>query len=234
MASLIIGIFMVLGVLGFSFQHSNLTQYINAESIVMVIGGTFALAFLTTPSAVLRGIWRSVKGLFQAEADFSGCRAEIERLVTHRALAGPSNNHLIQYAHDLWEQGVDPEVFVVLLSQKKNEMDSRELDAIQALKNLAKYPPALGMTGTVMGMLALFSHLDKNKDSIGAHLSLAMTATLFGLLLTNLILSPLADRLHVRQVGQQRTVESVYEILLLINRGEPASLIREELHGRAA
>ncbi|MGZ5279538.1 MAG: MotA/TolQ/ExbB proton channel family protein, partial [Pseudobdellovibrionaceae bacterium] len=95
-------------------------------------------------------------------------------------------------------------------------------------------PPALGMIGTVMGMVTLFSSLDQNKSQIGSHLSMAMTATFFGLIVSNLILSPLADRVHVHQVYQHRVYASIYEILLLINRNEPESIVMDEVTHRAA
>jgi chemotaxis protein MotA len=85
-----------------------------------------------------------------------------------------------------------------------------------------------------MGMISLFSALDENRSNIGSALSIAMTATFFGLVLANVFISPLADRLHVRQVHMHRTLENMYELLLLINQGEPTALIKEELNERAA
>jgi chemotaxis protein MotA len=148
-------------------------------------------------------------------------------------MAPKSNHHFISYAQELWNQGIDPELFIVLMSQKKAELESHTFDSVHALKNLAKYPPTLGMTGTVMGMISLFSSLDDNKNSVGTALSVAMTATFMGLILANILISPLADRLHVRHVNQQRMLENMYELLLLINQGEPSALIREELNERA-
>mgnify|MGYP000347895316 CR=1 FL=1 len=125
-------------------------------------------------------------------------------------------------------------LFIVLLSQKKNELVSEHSDSVQTMKNMAKYPPALGMAGTVMGMIALFSSLDSNQGNIGKDLALAMTATFFGLILANAVFSPLADRLQVNQVHNQRLYRSLYEILLLINQDEPGSLIMDEVDHRAA
>ena len=90
------------------------------------------------------------------------------------------------------------------------------------------------MAGTVMGMIALFSSLDQQSDSIGADLALAMTATFFGLILANAFVAPLADRLQVQQVRDQRLYQAIYELLLLINAGEPVSLVHDEVQSRAA
>jgi len=83
-------------------------------------------------------------------------------------------------------------------------------------------------------MIGLFSVLDSSKDNIGTSLSAAMTATFLGLFLSNFLLSPLADRLHIKQIQQNRLYENVYEVLLLINRDEPSVLIQEEINDRSA
>ncbi|MBC7662110.1 MAG: MotA/TolQ/ExbB proton channel family protein [Chitinophagaceae bacterium] len=104
-----------------------------------------------------------------------------------------------------------------------------------AYRNLAKYPPALGMTGTVMGLVSLFSILgDNNKTALGPALALAITATFFGLILSNCFVTPLADHLHIKHMQDEKVYTGVYQILILINRNEPARLISDEVKGREA
>lgn len=234
MSSLVVGIAMLATVLGLSLGKDTLDLYLQAHSILIVVGGSLAIFALATPNSVLRSIGRSLKLLIQREETFSRYQEALAQLQKDRQLKNHTQNALISYASELWSQGVDANLFVVLLSQKKKELELQTTDAVQALKNLAKYPPALGMVGTVMGMVALFSKLDSNKDNIGSNLAMAMTATFFGLVLSNAVIAPLADRLHVRHVKQQRLYENIYEILLLINQNQPASLVREEMLLRAA
>ncbi|MEK6554467.1 MAG: hypothetical protein AABZ31_04435, partial [Bdellovibrionota bacterium] len=61
---------------------------------------------------------------------------------------------------------------------------------------------------------------------------LAMTASFFGLILTNAALSPLGDRMQIRHVTEQRLLQSIYEMLLLINQGEAETLIADEVKYR--
>lgn len=220
-------------VLAFSLE-GDLKNYFVMHSVIIVMGGTAAILIFSTPNVVLKSLWSSMKGLLKNEETVFKYKEEILRISQSKILAEKSAHPLISYAQDLWAQGIDPDLFIVLLSQKKKEIEAKTHDAVQALKNLAKYPPTLGMTGTVMGMISLFSALDQNRSNIGSALSVAMTATFFGLVLANVFISPLADRLHVRQVNQHRTLENMYELLLLINQGEPTALIKEELNERAA
>lgn len=233
MKSLSFGFIGILVVVFFSVEGS-FSTYLQKHSLILVLGGSFVLLFLTTPGTVFSRLWKSCKDLVQTEESFDDYKEELEQLARTRSIAAESKNPMIRYATELWEQGVDANLFVTLMSQKRMEMENESIDAVQVLKNLAKYPPALGMTGTVMGMIALFADLDGNKSNIGQNLALAMTATFFGLIVTNVFLSPIADRMHVRHVNRKRLCQNIYQILLLINQNEPHQLISDEMEGRVA
>jgi chemotaxis protein MotA len=233
MNNLFVGFLAILAVLGFSFE-GKASNYIQFHSIMIVMGGTAAILIMANPGPVLKSLWRNLQNLTKQDKTVNDYREDILKLTNSRSERLVETHKLISYSQELWSQGIDPDLFMVLLSQKRRELEAKDADSVQALKNLSKYPPTLGMIGTVMGMITLFSSLDSNKNNIGQALSIAMTATLMGLILTNLLISPLADRLHVKQVNQQRLFENIYELLLLINQGEPAALIKEELNERAA
>ena len=77
-----------------------------------------------------------------------------------------------------------------------------------------------------------FAHninIDSNKDQVGANIALAMTATFFGLFLTNVLIGPLADRVQIRFVNRKRMFNYIYKILLLINQDEPMALVTSEI-----
>ena len=232
--TLIFGFFGMMTVLALSLEGS-VDVYLQYHSILIVAGGTFALIFFSIPG---RGIKNIIKGLQQMiysshDLNIDMYRKDIMELSNTKALARPSGHPLINYASQLWEMGVDNDLFIALLSQKRNDLIAEKSDAVHALKNLAKYPPALGMMGTVMGMVALFKNLDSQQDSVGEALALAMTATFFGLFIANGFLNPLADRLHVKQVRYKRLCLNLYELLLLVNGNEPVDLIEDEVSQRA-
>lgn len=208
--------------------------YLQMHSIILVVGGSVALLLFITPPNVLVNMGKALKGLVKTDSKQEDIRSQLIALGKTKTANLKSDHPLISYAIELWSQGIDDNLFIVLISQKKNELVEEQVDAVQGLKNFSKYPPALGMTGTVMGMVSLFANLDSKAGNIGQSLAMAMTATFFGLILTNVLLQPLADRLHVRQVHLQRSLTSLYEVLLLINQGEPVSLIEDEVGKRVA
>lgn len=232
MKSFLLGVIATMGVIYMSMD-GNLGFYMQEHSIIIVFGGTFAIFFFSTPGSAFKTIIHSLKIFLSHDYSFSDHRLTLEELAKNRFANTDSNNPLISYAQELWEQGISEHLFISLLAQKKMELENETIDAVQAFKNLSKYPPALGMTGTVIGMIGLFTNL-QDKSQIGGHLATAMTATFLGLILTNMLISPIADRLQVRHINKKRLYNNTYQILLLINQNEPSQLVENELAGRSA
>jgi flagellar motor component MotA len=207
--------------------------YFNAHAALIVLGGTFSILLFSNPLTVLKHLSREIGGLFRVSPDFDRIRNDLIKLGANRSTVISSPEELVTYAQDLWSQGISQDLFVVLISQKRKEIEQRAVDATQCLKNLAKYPPSLGMAGTVMGIVSLFQNLDSAKDKVGLGLAMAMTATFFGLILSNGLIMPLSDRLQVRHLAYIRYLQNVYQIILLINQDESESLIADEVRLRA-
>lgn len=233
MISLPIGFIATFAVFLISMGWESLPLYFNLHSTILVGGGTLTILFFSTPSGVLAHLGREFVHLFAAAPSFGKQRSALISLAKNRTAPVESRDDLILYAQDLWTQGVAHDLFVVLISQKRKEIEQKSVDTIQSLKNLAKYPPALGMAGTVMGIVTLFQSLEGGKEKIGPALAIALTATFFGLVIANGLVMPLADRLQIRHLTQSQYLDHIYQVLLLINEEEAAQLIEDEVKLRA-
>lgn len=92
----------------------------------------------------------------------------------------------------------------LLLETHQNEFEKR-IEVANFLSNLSKYPPALGMIGTVFSMIGVFANMGDGNDfqAIGVHIATAMLSTLYGLVLANYFISPLAERVtYLTQLWQ--------------------------------
>lgn len=70
---------------------------------------------------------------------------------------------------------------------------------IETLKQLASLAPAIGMFGSLLGLIRLLSDL-KDFDTLGTNMSLALITTLYGIFLGNILLVPL-----IRSVEKRKT-----------------------------
>jgi chemotaxis protein MotA len=234
MISLPIGFLVTLGVIFLSIKSGNIGLFMNMHSILIVGGGTLGIMLFSSPLSTLKNLFHEVGSLFKPEYTLSNVQDLINQLAQNKNQSRDTEDELIKYAQELWQQGTSPDLFVVLLSQKRKEVEQRSADSIQALKNLAKYPPALGMAGTVMGIVELFQGLNENKSQIGPAFAMALTATFFGLIISNVMIMPLADRMHVRHMRYQTYLSHLYSLLLLINQEEAPQIVEDEVKARAS
>ena len=233
MFTLPIGFIILLGALFASVKMESWPLFFNYHAIVIVVVGSLGVLSLTTPSSILKALYRSIIELFHKGMSIHDHLEEFKNLSQNTPLATRSKNELINYYNEVWQQGLSSELKQSLLLQKREVIENRRIEAIQTLKQLSKYPPALGMTGTVVGLVSLFSTLGNDDASqIGPALALAMTATFFGLALTNFFINPLADRLHVEFMKEKKKLLGIYQILSLINQGDPEAVIINEVNHR--
>jgi chemotaxis protein MotA len=210
-----------LGFLAYKQLETN-AILLNAHSLYIVIGGTALVVVLMTPRHVLFDLIKLCISGFREEKKISP-KQLISLLKDQNSFKDPHG--LVEQAQDLWELGVSQEEFEKLMHYRAEGILNRNLAAIAILRNLGKYPPSLGMIGTVLGMISLFSGLsNENKNNIGGELALAMTATLYGLVLANMIILPLADRLEAIEEVRRSNLESLMKVLIGINVDQPDAI----------
>lgn len=235
MNSLIIGTVAFLYIIYLSFDGADTSNYANTHSFVIVVLGSIAIFVTSNTTPIMKAVWQSIVLMFRPRPELATVKQEIMTLSQDRNQSVKSKDPLVQYAVTLWEKGVDANTFQALISQYRDKLEHNDVEAITALQNLAKYPPALGMLGTVMGMINLFAQLGaSDKSGLGPSLAVAMTATFYGLLLANGVLMPLADRIFVEATHRKKYYGLVYEMMTMINRREPAKMIEEEFVLREA
>jgi chemotaxis protein MotA len=110
------------------------------------------------------------------------------------------------------------------------ELDRYE-QAVSAIGNLAKYPPALGMIGTVFGIISIFNGLNSElgQRDLGVNLAFAMTATMYGLVMSNFVISPVADFLLQAMQEEQSDLSMVVETVRMWSQKEGTFFIKENL-----
>jgi chemotaxis protein MotA len=97
---------------------------------------------------------------------------------------------------------------------------------------MAKYPPAFGMIGTVVGLIALMASIGGNIDmsSIGTYMAVALTTTLYGLALSNFIFKPIADNMEMGSSRSLRARQMILESMILVKHRASLLVIQDTLN----
>jgi chemotaxis protein MotA len=90
--------------------------------------------------------------------------------------------------------GASPSEIEAIVRDRAASRAERHRAVIELWSGVAEAAPAMGLIGTILGLVRMFAAMD-NPDRIGAAMAVALLATLYGALLANLVAMPIVARL---------------------------------------
>lgn len=179
----------------------------------MVFFDPLALALVLMGSLVLAGTqegWRSIQGailalpvLFRPNQDENARLARnagkrVARIVEKRGINCADrvkvDPHFVQNVIREVANQKDPSSFREWTRNNIVQRQTRHAFAARFWSTVAEIAPALGMIGTVIGLVLMFGQVE-DAAAIGQSMAVAMLTTLYGLILGNVIAGPIAVRL---------------------------------------
>jgi chemotaxis protein MotA len=115
-------------------------------------------------------------------------------------------------------------VVKTLLAKDMNQALERHDRGARIWSSLGDVAPAMGMIGTLIGLVAMLANMDDPK-SIGPAMAVALLTTLYGAMLANMIAIPIADKLKLRKGEEVMIKRLVIDALLAIQAGQNPRVI---------
>jgi chemotaxis protein MotA len=194
-------------------------------SFVLVFGGTIAATATSfTVGEILKMPKLAIKG-FGKPAELAGTitqmcdLAEVARKDGALALEARMNeveDPFLRHGMTLLVDGADEHRIQDEMEAAMGAITDRHTRNISIWSKAAGFAPIFGLMGTTMGLISMLGHLDQ-PDEIGHSLAVAMTATLYGLIASNVLFTPIADkltRLHESEMlAKEMMIDGVCSIL---------------------
>ncbi len=111
-----------------------------------------------------------------------------------------------------------------MLQKDLNQTLKRHADGQDIFKAIADVGPAMGMIGTLIGLVQMLSNMDDPKQ-IGPAMAVALLTTLYGAILANMFAAPIADKLAVRSREETTSKSLIIDALLAIQGGQNPRII---------
>jgi chemotaxis protein MotA len=124
--------------------------------------------------------------------------------------------------------GADEGKLTVQLSQEIKAMKSRHQANHQVLKVWVDLAPAMGMIGTLIGLVAMLGNMADPK-AIGPAMATALLTTLYGAFIANVIFTPMQNKLEGYTEYEVVYREMVVDGLRNIARGESPRNIQDKM-----
>lgn len=131
---------------------------------------------------------------------------------------------------NLLVDGHDGEVVKQILSKEVKMASERHQQGASIFKSLGDVAPAMGMIGTLVGLVAMLSNMDDPK-AIGPAMAVALLTTLYGAMLANMFAIPIADKCVLRDEEEKITNSLIIDGLLSIQAGQNPRVIEQALMG---
>lgn len=213
-------------------MSGELGMFVNGPSIVIVIGGSiFAVMAKYGLGQFLGAMKVAGKSFKTSLPDPIALIEEIVALADEARKGGLLSLEGKEVSSDFLQRGIqllvdghDPEVVSALLSKDKNQAVQRHTVGSSIFMALAEIAPAMGMIGTLIGLVAMLANMDDPK-SIGPAMAVALLTTLYGAIIANAMCGPIADKLKLRATEEAMIKSLVIDALLAIQNGQNPRVI---------
>jgi len=133
-------------------------------------------------------------------------------------------NPFMQKGVDMLVDGHDADVVRQTLQNDIRLTSERHEVGADIFKNFGDVAPAMGMIGTLIGLVAMLSNMDDPK-SIGPAMAVALLTTLYGAVVANMVALPIADKLKLRAAEEKLNRSLILDGVLGIQDGQNPRVI---------
>ena len=181
--------------------------FLNINSALIVVGGALSTSFIAFPSKKVLGMVPIVRNAFKPNVyepeDYVDDITRLAAVYRSRGMKQLENeeskvdNRFLKNGIAMIVDGYNAKEIHELMERELSAMLERHNTGIKVIRFIALQAPVFGMAGTLIGLVQMLMHLD-DPSTIGPALATALITTFYGLMLANLIMTPLAAKLTSR------------------------------------
>lgn len=252
----LIGLLAGLGIIliGIIQSGGKLYWFFNFNSLLIVLGGTFAATMVNLPLRAVGNIFNVLQNVFRGEDyDYIGIIEEIVQKAQKARKDG-----LLSLEADLptmrdgfFKNGIELAIneressrLRTFLNLEMNNISSRHVAGQEMFLYMASYAPAFGMLGTVLGLIIMMNNFSSGGGGMEitasydvaerfadllSGMGLALITTFYGVFMANMIFLPIGGKLKRRSENEMMLKSIVVEGIISIHAREHPILIKEKL-----
>lgn len=220
------------------FSTSRLGLYWNFPAILITVFGSFFTVVVQYDFKQVRDVIKVARQAFSTDIImpeelipvFVGLarKARKEGLLALEDDADVVSDPLFTKGLQLMVDAIDPDTIREILEAEIDSMEERHELGQGVFKCWASMAPAFGMIGTLVGLVQMLAMLD-DPNALGPGMSVALLTTLYGVLLANLVLTPIAGKLALRSSEEIKTKTIILEGVISIQSGMNPRILEEKL-----
>ena len=216
-----------------------LSWFLDGPSALIVLGGTFGAVLVNYPLADVLGVIKVAQNAFFKKGQKA--KAAIELLVMMSKISRRDGMLALQNmthrlrdpflikAVNLLIDGLEPLDLTNILDTELDFIEERHRLGAEIFTTMGNYAPAMGMTGTLIGLVQMLMRMN-DPSSIGPAMSVALVTTFYGVVLAYLLFLPLAGKLKRLSAQELLVKQLIINGILSIQAGDNPRILEQKLH----
>ena len=210
--------------------------FFNVPSLIIVVGGTTAVVLTRVSLKQFLGSFKVGIGAFMYKKhlpqELITEAVELSNVARKEgilALEGRDIGHpFLKMGIDLCIDGHPPETVTGILEREMDLNLERQDTGIKMFMAIGDAAPAMGMIGTLIGLVQMLSSMDDPK-TIGPAMAVALLTTLYGAVIANAFAIPIADKLKAIMNEDRLNKMLILESVTAIQEGTNPRVLQQSL-----
>jgi len=213
--------------------------FLDVPSLMIVLGGTMGATLINYPLPDMLKVFKVVKNAFFHRgvtvqgtiADFVTLAgiARREGILALEPSMAEMKDEFLRKGLQLSVDGLEPSSIRDILGTEIVSIQERHKLGSEIFTTLGTFAPALGMIGTLIGLVQMLKTMD-DPSSIGPAMAVALLTTFYGAILANLFCLPVAGKLKTRSNQEVMMKELMTEGIISIAKGDNPRIIEQKLN----
>jgi chemotaxis protein MotA len=226
-------------VVGAILMGSGLGLFINIPGLMIVVGGTLGATMINYPLPDILKVSKVVKNAFfhrrhtakELIGEFVTLAgtARREGILALESSIGDMKDEFMRKGLQLSIDGLEPSSIKEILNTEIESIQDRHKLGAEIFTTLGTFAPALGMIGTLIGLVQMLQTMD-DPSSIGPAMAVALLTTFYGALMANVLFLPIAGKLRNRSSEEVMNKELMSEGIMSIAKGDNPRLLEQKLN----
>ncbi|HED33100.1 MAG TPA: flagellar motor protein PomA [Gammaproteobacteria bacterium] len=233
----LLGLIITMGfILGAILAGGSILLFVNIPSLLIVLGGSVSVVLMQFTLSQFFGAFKvALKAFIHKNVDATqlieqaGVLANVARKEGMMALESQEiENPFLNKGIQLCVDGHPPDLVRKMLSKDISLTIQRHETGQKIFKALGDIAPAMGMIGTLIGLVQMLANMDDPK-SIGPAMAVALLTTLYGAVVANAFALPISDKLELRSQEEKTNRSLILETISGIQEGMNPRVLEELL-----
>lgn len=214
------------------------SNFFSITSLLIVLGGTFGAGLIHFSPYDIRHAWGAFKTILYHQDHHPMERISFlvalskavrrDGLLVLEQTATQVSDPFLRTALELTVDTQEaPDIRRILETEMRTSQD-RAWRAIQVFETLGTYAPAMGLIGTLVGLIQMLGRLE-DPATVGPAMAVALITTLYGAILANLVFLPIAGKLRNRADEESMVKAITLEGALSLSKQENPMVVEQRL-----